>query len=775
MSTRVNHKIVRERLNEKRSKISDSKFFSSRILAGHYEDIIAAQARRYQYNRRVRVDLYWQPKNPEVAYTDNAVIHVNTGNSMVTKIRGRENRYQMVNGIIAHEFGHVMYTDFLLTQSRMNAFEAFRWFPNPPALLKTGDIMNEKEFWDYIKADEKNRYVIMHTAHNIDNILEDGYIENRVLCNFPGMLGTGLKTLRKNQFDDLPTVTQLIEKEQSGEMHILESILDMMLSYAKFGEIKYGDEPLSDERIQTVFGLISDIDKAVYEHPISVRFMATNLILIRCWKYVKDFCETVKDKLSQLTDDQDFGEAAAGLIGQILGALAGNTANASGNSAPVQQSPHERQGRAGIRRRSKTKADANGSQNQNGQNQASGATGSEQEKPEEEKKANSTGSGEANQQPENDGADSGSGQSEDGSELGGGENTGKQDVSEGEDGRLPLINTDSVYDPEGGTFEENNDYEPEKYENSGRDIETLLDKMAEKAACQELESERLKELNEAAQNISYGDVHKGISVRVNRISSVRDGMIDQYNYIAEPLLLISRQLQRSISKQLKDQRQGGKQTGLVMGRRLDAHALHRNDGRVFYKNRLPNETPQLAVGLLLDESGSMRSQQRCVYARAAAIILYDFCQSLDIPITIYGHTTGYSDGVELYSYAEFDSFDDDDKYRLMDIGARSCNRDGAALRYIAEKLSKRPEEAKILILVSDGQPNGTGYVGTAAEEDLRGIKQEYQRKGIMLVAAAIGEDKESIERIYGDSFMDITDLNQLPVKLTAVVKRHIKV
>lgn len=38
----------------------------------------------------------------------------------------------------------------------------------------------------------------------------------------------------------------------------------------------------------------------------------------------------------------------------------------------------------------------------------------------------------------------------------------------------------------------------------------------------------------------------------------------------------------------------------------------------------------------------------------------------------------------------------------------------------------------------------------------------------------IGEDKSNIERIYGDSFLDITDLNQLPVKLTAVIKRFLR-
>lgn len=216
----------------------------------------------------------------------------------------------------------------------------------------------------------------------------------------------------------------------------------------------------------------------------------------------------------------------------------------------------------------------------------------------------------------------------------------------------------------------------------------------------------------------------------------------------------------------------------MMGRRLDSHALCRNDGKVFYKNALPNEIPELAVGLLLDESGSMSAADRSTYARATAIVLHDFCESLGIPIMVYGHSAGFTSRghtVDLYSYAEFDGFDQDDKFRLMDISARGGNRDGAALRYVAEQLSKRPEAVKLLILVSDGQPADFGYDGTAAEEDLRGIKQEYQRKGVAFVAAAIGDDRPNIQRIYGDSFLDITDLELLPAKLTTVVKKHIRI
>ena len=111
---------------------------------------------------------------------------------------------------------------------------------------------------------------------------------------------------------------------------------------------------------------------------------------------------------------------------------------------------------------------------------------------------------------------------------------------------------------------------------------------------------------------------------------------------------------------------------------------------------------------------------------------------------------------------------------MMDMSARGGNRDGAALRYVAERLMTRAEETKLLILISDGQPASYDYSGTAAVADLRGIKREYQNKGITMFAAAIGSDKENIERIYKDGFLDITDLNQLPLNLTRLIMRYIK-
>ena len=766
---RVNHKLVKQRLNEKRSKITDRQFFTSRLLAGHFEDMAAAQTRRYHYNRRVRVNLYWKPKEPDVAMTDNMQVRINAGNHLVTQIKGRENRYQIVCGLFAHELGHILYTDFLAGQAYYNRLENNIWFPAPPALKTMTDINNEKDFWAYVKADPKNKMVVQYIAHQISNTLEDGYIENRMLENFPGTLGYGLTCLREVHFKEIPTVTELIESEKNGERHICESILQMILSYAKFGEIKYGDEPLSDERIQTVFALIPEIDSAVLNSSARDRLQVVNLILIRCWEYIKDLCEKLK---KQQEDAEASGVSVP--FGQMIASarkgLIGGSENAEGNSAPVADSFHRHSPSATEQQREQTRALAEKSK-------------SKPEEKEEDEASKPMFSSEGEAEPDN--AQSESSSSATDSE-GLGEymtttaltETEKQETSSTETKRIGYHQTEELSTPVGGTTEINEDYRREMYDKAASDIERILENMAERAACAELENERLQELNDAAKNISYGDIHSGVNIVVNRIAEVDEELVDQFSSISAPLLTISRQLQKNLVRQLKESRRGGKQTGLLMGRRLDAHALPRNDGKVFYKNALPNETPELAVGLLLDESGSMAGSDRCTYARASAIILYDFCRSLDIPVMVYGHSTSYHSGqhsVDLYSYAEFESYDNDDKYRMMDIGARGSNRDGAALRFVAEQLSKRPEQIKLLILVSDGQPADYGYSGSAAEEDLRGIKQEYQRKGILFVAAAIGSDKENIERIYGDSFLDITDLTQLPVKLTNIVKRHIRV
>jgi len=783
----VDHKKIGQLIAQKRKTITDRQFFSSRLLAGHFEDMAAAQTKRYGYSRRVRVRTVWEPKNQGVACTDNDLIWINAGHPMVTVKKTRVERYDLVCGLFAHELGHVLYTDFLAMQNYALYFRANRWYPEEPPLRSRDERMNADDLRVFAKSDPKRMTALIRMAHGLENILEDGYIENRILERYPGVLGYSLDAVRAQQFETQPTLTQAIELE-SDNGHIWLSITQLMLCYVKFGELKYGEEPLSDERVQVIFSLLGELDRALTDPSAKERWHITNIILIRCWPYIKDFLEYC-EKLAEDAEALEDGEG--GLPGALLSALAGASDEAKGETAPVEESKvgptsspaSSASKRAVTAKQAAASAKTPDEDSPGGENPTEGGdvSGIDDEDTAADNNSLSDGLDEAVDQgdagtsakaSEDKSIDRGAGSGSDA------EAPSHQDVSAEEGGRIPLIQTDNLSDPAGGETMRDDEYTGSGYTNSAADIERLLENMAEKAVTKQLETQRESELNDLAGAIAYGDIHDGINKTVHRIPEVEDEMKERYREISGPLLHISKQLQRSVSQQLKDKRKGGKQTGLLMGRRLDAHALPRNDGRVFYKTALPNEAPELVVGLLLDESGSMSCGDRATYARATAIILYDFCRSLSIPIMVYGHSTGYGkEGhtVDLYSYAEFDDIDGGDRYRMMDISARNSNRDGAALRFVAGQLSKRREEVKMLILVSDGQPADIGYCGTAAEEELRGIKHEYARKGILFVAAAIGDDKENIGRIYGDSFLDITDLNNLPVALTNVVKRHIRV
>ena len=105
---RVNHKRVKQLLNEKRSRITDRQFFTSRILAGHFEDMAMAQTRRYKYNRRIKMKIIWKPRDQSIALTNNLNILINAGHPIVTKRnRLRQDRYMIVTGLFKIGRAHV--------------------------------------------------------------------------------------------------------------------------------------------------------------------------------------------------------------------------------------------------------------------------------------------------------------------------------------------------------------------------------------------------------------------------------------------------------------------------------------------------------------------------------------------------------------------------------------------------------------------------------------------------------------------------------------------
>ncbi len=721
---RTSHRQIRKRILDAKSKITDEEFFSSRAYNGYLTDLAEAATKRYKRPLRVRVVA--DHDDETVAFTDYHGIYINACNHITWSFPSRLLRSMSLEGLNAHECGHNLFTDERIWHSYFAGLAKGKFYPKMPDGLDSMQKLYAKDILEALTDDTDTvpMQVIMSTAHALSNILEDGYVDARYSYEFPGSPAKGIALNNLRYADTMPEITEMINRKYYDH----SIVVNLLIQYVRAHEVN-NLSGYTGEFIDKLYEYIPWIDESVYDDDARSRCEAANRILVDLWPMMQRCFDALRDKQKQAQQQaqqssQQTGKGGSGSgSGQPGSGDDDNDGSQQGQQA-VEEDLASQLPKAAANFTIKTKpVPSNGTFTPNpGQMNAIRAQ--------------------------------------------------VERVIAEETSRIAAHLTNGITSSGNGGVDQNSEYEGNDYEHAADDIERLLSSMAEEKVTEELEEELSEELQREANAIRYGNAHRNIHVTVNRMAHVDQNLIDSYNRVAPELLMLSKRLQRSVSSALRDRRQGGKQTGLLIGKRLNQHALYRNDGRIFYNSRLPTEPINLSVGLLIDESGSMCSNDRITRARATAIVIQDFCESLGIPLLVVGHTA-WSSHVELFSYSDFDTYDKNNRYRLMDMSARDCNRDGAALRFVAEKLSKQTSEVKILMIICDGQPNDDGYSGSAAEADLRGIKLEYARKGVKIYAAAIGEDRPRIERIYGDGYLDITNLQELPVMLTNLIVRSL--
>ena len=298
----------------------------------------------------------------------------------------------------------------------------------------------------------------------------------------------------------------------------------------------------------------------------------------------------------------------------------------------------------------------------------------------------------------------------------------------------------------------------------------------DKPVSNEQKREFRKQLNKEVRQSVQGSCHEDIKLIVHRPEAAAQDR-EEYNRMIATLMPVIRELIRKTNPLLEHEVSAEFAKSQLYGTKFCADQAASLDFRVFARKRPPEEEPSLAVALRIDESASMSAFGRLDAAKQAAVALYEFCTGCGIPIMVYGDTADRSklEQMSVYAYVDFESKDADEKYALMNIQARSNNRDGMALRIISDRLFKAPQRTKVIISISDGQPKAMpDYTGEKAARDMKDTLQEYRRKGIQFLAAAIGQDKEAIRELYGaENTLDITDLKQLPARLVQVIARFL--
>lgn len=709
---RASHLTVRKRIMDEKSKITDEEFFTSKEYRGYLADITEAATKRYR--RPIRVTVFADPEDSTVAYTDYNGIVINACNHITWSMPTRKLRSMSIEGFNAHENSHNLFTDNRIAHAYFNSLEHGKFYPKKPTRLKGDQKLNAQGIIDALMDDTDPipKTVILRTAKALSNILEDGYVDARYSYEFPGNPARGIALNNVRFAETVPDIDTMIDKQ----FYPHNIVLNLLLEYVRAREVN-NLTGYTGEYMDRFLAALPLVDACIYDEDGRARFDAVNRIMIDLWPLMQRCFDDLRDK------QQNDASSSSG-SGNSTTPGTGEDSDSDDGMGAVQDALESQLPQIAPNFTMKS-----------GPVPFNGAFAPDEEQAQELLEQVS------------------------------------KTLSE-ETARIAAHRTETIISNGDGSIVQDSEYEGAGYEFSATDIERVLEEIATGKVNESLEEKLSEELQSEATSIQYGNAHRNINITVHRMSHVNQNLIDSYTAVAPQLLMLSKRLQKSVSAILRDKRQGGKQTGLYVGKHLDQHAFHRNDGRVFCNKRLPTEPINMSVALLVDESGSMCGCDRITKARATAIVVQDFCEKLGIPIMIVGHTASCAH-VELFSYADFKSVDKKDRYRLMDMSARYCNRDGAALRYVAEKLSKQNSDVKMLFIICDGQPNDDGYTGTAAEADLRGIKLEYSRKGVQIFAAAIGDDRANIERIYGAGYLDITDLNQLPIMLTQLIARNL--
>jgi nitric oxide reductase activation protein len=181
----------------------------------------------------------------------------------------------------------------------------------------------------------------------------------------------------------------------------------------------------------------------------------------------------------------------------------------------------------------------------------------------------------------------------------------------------------------------------------------------------------------------------------------------------------------------------------------------------------------------VDQSASTKnpvpgSDKSVLSVEKEAIVL--FCEALEVvgdDFAVAGFSGRGRLQVDYFRYKDFDEpVTRMVRRRISGMTPQRSTRTGAALRHAIGTLSKRPSKVRILILLSDGYPNDTGYKRDTAVSDVQKAVSEAKSKNIHVrpITVSISADKD-LDTLYSNLHHNIIyNVRQLPDTLWRIYR-----
>ena len=711
----MNDKEIKRAIRKKRTDIRLEDIVKSKAFKDYITSGMLTLFKKHKREPNLKYKVYYKEGDMTTALTNNKEIIVNAANSLFTKRDELDEPLSVsvdhILGVMFHEAGHVLYTNFSVLRKYKEQFRDGKLVINSIELSKE-EKKSLKEINNLLNDNKSNVVLgvsLTKTETFIYNIFD--WLNNAIED------GRIEKTLLDRDADFGGYCNGLVglrnkQKDEivGSNIQDIEKYLNACFEYAKYGtSTTYtGDVFPELEEAKPIIDIMLDCKEAM-------KFTEYTVELI-CIAYPN----LIKPLLTEQTDDQSDDDQSND---KSQGDSSSNDENSDTDNSSDGQSESENN-------KSKGNSEDNGS---NGD--------SSNEESNEDENENSS-----NQDDSTDG-DSSDDQGD----------SNKEDELDDIMDNLPETSVMPEYDNMG-------------VESGDDDLEESMQPTPD------FVGEAAKESVEEEIN---GEINKMISDSTAPLGCSRVTVIDDLPYVSlspnqDAFLNNNRSLFKKVGREIENHLKSDMRTGSnkrkFSGKKFRAEKLVNRDCRYFENTATKRDIPETAVGILIDQSGSMYGKQiRC--ATYAAMGMYKTLAELEhFDVAVYGHTSTY-DEVIINRYIDFGFKPKDPIKVLAGIYSDGGNIDEVAVTALGERLKSQMVDKKIMIIISDGLPHS--MIGHA-ETRLRDLVKEYVKDGFNVFVAALGSDKAKIDKIYEDvSFIDITDPSELPANMLRAIKRTI--
>lgn len=744
----MNDKEIRRAIKKKRTDIRLEDIVKSKAFKDYITSGMLTLFKKHKREPNLNYKVYYKEGDMTTALTNNKEIIVNAANSLFTKRDELDEPLSVsvdhILGVMFHEAGHVLYTNFSVLRKYKEQFRDGKLVISSIELSKE-EKQSLKEINNLLNDNKSNvvlgvsltktKSFIYNIFDWLNNAIEDGRIEKTLLdkdADFGGYCN-GLIGLRNKQKDEIV----------GSNIQDIEKYLNACFEYAKYGtSTTYtGDVFPELEEAKPIIDIMLDCKEAM-------KFTEYTVELI-CIAYPNLIKPLLTDQTDDQSDDDQSNDNSQG------------SSNSNDESSDADNSSGDQSNGGSENDTSKESSEGNGS----------GGSSANEEDQEDVSNNESDGSSETDDDQENSNDNSSSEESDEDEN----EDSNNQDDSKDGDNSSDQSNSskedelNNIMDnlPEMSVMPE---YDNMGVESGDDDLEESMQPTPDfvgEAAREEVE----EEIN--------GEINKMISDSTAPLGCSRVTVIDDLPYASlspnqDAFLNNNRSLFKKVGREIENHLKSDMRTGSnkrkFSGKKFRAEKLVNRDYRYFENTATKRDIPETAVGILIDQSGSMYGEQiRC--ATYAAMGMYKTLAELEhFDVAVYGHTSTY-DEVIINRYIDFGFKPKDPIKVLAGIYSDGGNIDEVAVTALGERLKSQMVDKKIMIVISDGLPHS--MIGHA-ETRLRDLVKEYVKGGFNVFVAALGSDKAKIDKIYEDvSFIDITDPSELPTNMLRAIKRTI--